>query len=153
MDLLLYDSPLGRLGLIGEGDVLVALALPYQPVPLLAPRETPVLREAKGQLEAYFLGQLHRFDLPLHLVGTPFRKTVWEQLQQISFGQTVSYGELARRIGQPGAARAVGGANRRNPIPIIVPCHRVIGTNGSLTGYGGGLEIKRFLLRLEGIGC
>lgn len=150
MDLLLYDSPVGRLGLMGEGDYLIALTLPNQPVPLIAPRETPVLREAKKQLEAYFAGKLRSFDVPLRLEGTPFRQRVWAQLQKIPYGQVISYGELARRVGQPNAARAVGGANHHNPISIIVPCHRVIAAGGALGGYGGGLELKRALLKLEG---
>lgn len=155
MDLLFYDSPIGRLGLMGEGDKLISLALPYHPVPMIMERETPVLREAKYQLEAYFAGELRTFDLPLHLEGTPFQRKVWEQLQQIPYGQIISYGELARRIGQPGASRAVGGANRRNPIAVIVPCHRVIAADGSLGGYSGNCigsaEIKRTLLKLEGL--
>ena len=150
MDLLLYDSPVGRLGLMGEGDYLTALTLPNQPVPLIAPREAPVLREAKKQLEAYFAGKLRSFDVPLRLEGTPFRLRVWEELQKIPYGQVISYGELARRVGQPNAARAVGGANHHNPISIIVPCHRVIAAGGALGGYGGGLELKRALLKLEG---
>lgn len=155
MDLLFYDSPIGRLGLMGEGDHLISLALPYSPVPLMMERETPVLREAKKQLEAYFAGTLRQFDLPLRLEGTPFRLKVWEQLRQIPYGQAISYGELARRIGQPGASRAVGGANRHNPIAIIVPCHRVIAADGSQGGYSGNCsgsaEVKRALLALEGI--
>lgn len=155
MDLLFYDSPIGRLGLMGEGDKLISLALPYHPVPMIMERETPVLREAKYQLEAYFAGELRTFDLPLHLEGTPFQRKVWEQLRQIPYGQIISYGELARRIGQPGASRAVGGANRRNPIAVIVPCHRVIAADGSLGGYSGNCtgsaEIKRTLLKLEGL--
>ena len=151
MDLLLYDSPVGRLGLMGEGDRLIALALPNQPVPLIAEREIPVLREARKQLEAYFAGKLRTFDVPLRLEGTPFRMRVWEQLQKIPYGQVISYGELARRVGQPNAARAVGGANHHNPISILVPCHRVIAADGTLGGYGGGLELKRTLLKLEGV--
>ena len=155
MDLLFYDSPIGRLGLAGEGDSLISLSLPYSPVPMIAQRETPVLREAKRQLESYFAGKLHRFDLPLRIEGTPFQLKVWEQLRQIPYGQTVSYRELARRAGQPGASRAVGGANRRNPIPIVVPCHRVISADGTLGGYsgncGGSADVKRALLRLEGL--
>ena len=154
MDLLFYDSPIGRLGLLGEGDTLISLALPYSPVPMIMERETPVLRETKRQLEAYFAGTLRQFDLPLQPEGTPFQLRVWEQLRQIPYGQVISYGELACRIGQPGASRAVGGANRRNPIPIIVPCHRVIAANGTLGGYSGNCdgsaEIKYALLRLEG---
>ena len=154
MDLLFYDSPIGRLGLLGEGDTLISLALPYSPVPMIMERETPVLRETKRQLEAYFAGTLRQFDLPLQPEGTPFQLRVWEQLRQIPYGQVISYGELARRVDRPGASRAVGGANRRNPIPIIVPCHRVIAVNGTLGGYSGNCdgsaEIKYALLRLEG---
>ena len=154
VDLLFYDSPIGRLGLMGEGDFLIALALPYSPVPLIVERETPVLREAKRQLEAYFRGSLRQFDLPLRLQGTQFQLKVWEQLRQIPYGQVIPYGELAHRVGNPGACRAVGGANRRNPIPIIVPCHRVIAANGTLGGYSGNCDgsapIKRALLTLEG---
>ena len=155
MDLLFYDSPVGRLSLMGEGDELIALALPYQSVPLLMDRESAVLRETKRQLAAYFAGKLRAFDLPLHPEGTPFRLAVWEQLRQIPFGQTISYGELALRIGKPGACRAVGGANRHNPIPIIIPCHRVIAADGTIGGYSGNCsgsaELKRALLKLEGI--
>ena len=155
MDLLLYDSPIGRLGLMGEGDSLISLALPYSPVPMVMERETPVLRETKRQLEAYFAGKLREFDLPLQLEGTPFQLKVWEQLRQIPYGQVMSYGELARRVGLPGASRAVGGANRHNPIPIIVPCHRVIAADGTLGGYSGNCDgsadVKQALLRLEGL--
>ena len=151
MDLLFYDSPVGRLGLMGEGDALTALILPNQPVPLIAERETPVLRETQKQLAAYFAGKLRAFDIPLRLEGTPFRMRVWEELQRIPYGQVLSYGELARRIGQPHAARAVGGANHHNPIAILVPCHRVIAADGTLGGYGGGLDLKRTLLTLEGV--
>ena len=155
MDLLFYDSPIGRLGLMGECEHLLALALPYSPVPFMMERPTPVLQEAKQQLEAYFAGKLRQFDLPLQLEGTPFQLKVWEQLQQIPYGQVISYGQLACRIGQPGASRAVGGANRRNPIPIIIPCHRVIAANGTLGGYSGNCDgsaaIKRALLKLEGL--
>ncbi|MFN3763308.1 MAG: methylated-DNA--[protein]-cysteine S-methyltransferase, partial [Anaerolineae bacterium] len=91
------------------------------------------------------------FDLPLDLRGTPFQRRVWEELRRVPYGQTVAYGELARRVGRPGAARAVGRAVGANPVPIIVPCHRVVGADGSLVGYGGGLEIKAALLRLEGV--
>ena len=155
MDLLFYDSPVGRLGLMGEGDRLISLALPYYPVPMVMERETPVLREARQQLAAYFAGKLQIFDIPLRLEGTPFRLKVWEHLRQIPYGQAISYGELARRVGQPGAARAVGGANRHNPIPIIVPCHRVLAADGTLGGYSGNCngsaDVKRALLKLEGL--
>lgn len=105
--------------------------------------------EVARQLRAYFLGELTEFDVPLSLEGTPFQLRVWMQLCTIPYGETISYGQLARRIGEPEAVRAVGAANGSNPIPIIVPCHRVIGSDGSLTGYGGGLPIKEKLLALE----
>ena len=109
----------------------------------------PVLRETVRQLEGYFARELQEFDLPLVLRGTPFQIRVWRALQQIPYGQTRSYAEQARTIGAPDAVRAVGSANGRNPIPIVVPCHRVIGSNGKLTGFGGGLPLKRWLLDLE----
>jgi methylated-DNA-[protein]-cysteine S-methyltransferase len=105
--------------------------------------------DAKKQLKAYFDGQLTEFNVPLVMPGTDFQKRVWNELQQIPYGKTLSYGELANRIGQPQASRAVGLANGRNPISILVPCHRVIGANGKLTGYGGGLERKQWLLEHE----
>lgn len=105
--------------------------------------------ETCRQLEAYFAGDLDNFRLPLAPQGTPFQQRVWKELIKIPYGQTISYGELARRIGNPKASRAVGLANGSNPIPIIIPCHRVIGADGRLTGYGGGLEIKEKLLALE----
>ena len=103
------------------------------------------------ELREYFAGQRRGFDLPLHLSGTPFQLAVWAKLQEIPYGTTVSYADLALAIGRPKAVRAVGAANGQNPVPIVVPCHRVIGKDGSLTGYGGGLEIKATLLRIEGV--
>ncbi len=105
---------------------------------------------AEKQLTQFLSGRRREFDVPLDLRGTEFQKKVWAALCDIPFGKTTSYGELARRVGKPAASRAVGGANGRNPIPIVVPCHRVIGSDGSLTGFGGGLDLKRALLRLEG---
>ena len=107
------------------------------------------LQQPERQLRAYFAGELQHFDLVLRPQGTPFQLRVWELLREIPFGETISYGELARRAGNPAASRAVGLANGSNPIPIIIPCHRVIGSNGKLTGYGGGLETKRWLLDFE----
>lgn len=104
---------------------------------------------ARVQLEEYFAGTRRQFELPLHPVGTPFQLDVWQALARIPYGDTISYGELARRIDHPQAVRAVGAANGRNPLPIVLPCHRVIGADGSLTGFGGGLPTKRFLLSLE----
>lgn len=111
---------------------------------------SPVLDATEKQLGQYFSGKRRAFDLPLSPHGTDFQRRVWKALQTIPYGQTISYAELARRVGNPKASRAVGLANGRNPLSIIVPCHRVIGADGSLTGYGGGLAIKAFLLRLEG---
>lgn len=110
-----------------------------------------VLAAACAQLERYFAGELTTFALPLAARGTPFQERVWAALRGIAFGQTVSYAELAQRAGVPAAARAVGGANARNPLPVVVPCHRVIGADGSLTGFGGGVERKRWLLSHEGV--
>jgi O-6-methylguanine DNA methyltransferase len=109
----------------------------------------PHLMEAEKQLKLYFAGQLQRFDLPIEMYGTPFQQKVWAALQQIPYGETCTYKDIAVMLGQPGAMRAVGGANNRNPISIIVPCHRVIGASGQLVGYGGGLPIKIALLDLE----
>ncbi|QAU23288.1 methylated-DNA--[protein]-cysteine S-methyltransferase [Dyella sp. M7H15-1] len=112
-------------------------------------RDSSKLDFARKQLEEYFAGKRQTFDLPLHPLGTSFQVQVWLTLAKIPYGATISYAELARRIGQPLAVRAVGAANGRNPIPIILPCHRVIGSDGSLTGFGGGLPTKRFLLSME----
>jgi methylated-DNA-[protein]-cysteine S-methyltransferase len=110
---------------------------------------SPLMRETLLQLRSYFSGELHRFDLPLDLVGTEFQQRVWRALQTIPYGETRSYSQIAEQIGAPRAVRAVGAANGRNPIPIVVPCHRVIGASGDLVGFGGGLDWKRFLLGLE----
>lgn len=109
----------------------------------------PILKEAFNQLQAYFESKLRSFDVPLHMAGTPFQLKVWEALRAVPYGETCTYKDIALAIGQPGAMRAVGGANNRNPVPIIVPCHRVIGAGGKLVGYGGGLPIKVALLDLE----
>jgi methylated-DNA-[protein]-cysteine S-methyltransferase len=108
-----------------------------------------LLDEAQRQLRAYFEGGLRRFELPLDLVGTEFQLVAWRSLADVPYGTTISYGEQARRLGRPGAARAVGAANGRNPLPVVLPCHRLVGTNGSLVGYGGGLARKRMLLEHE----
>jgi methylated-DNA-[protein]-cysteine S-methyltransferase len=112
-------------------------------------KSNPLLRQAVDQLRAYFAGELRDFDLSLDMQGTPFQQRVWQQLLNIPYGRTCSYSFVATAIGAPAAVRAVGAANGRNPIPIVVPCHRVIGAGGSLVGYGGGLPLKRFLLDLE----
>jgi len=109
----------------------------------------PVLAKTIEQLREYFAGERTTFDLPLRTGGTPFQRKVWEALAEIPYGETWTYAELARRIGSPTAVRAVGAANGQNPLPIVLPCHRVIGSNGKLVGYGGGMDRKRFLLELE----
>ncbi|QJR80752.1 methylated-DNA--[protein]-cysteine S-methyltransferase [Alteromonas pelagimontana] len=115
----------------------------------LAPSE--LTQEACQQLQAYFAGKLQRFDLPLSMQGTPFQQQVWRALSEVEFGTTASYGIIAQKVGRPKGARAVGMANGRNPIAIVVPCHRIIGSNGRLTGYAGGMQRKAYLLNLEGV--
>lgn len=148
------DSPIGRLTLTAEGDVLTGVHMHEQRhAPLLSPsieRDDAALAPFVAQLQAYFAGDLTDFDVPIELYGTEFQRRVWAALREIPYGETISYGELARRVGNPKASRAVGLANGRNPVAIVVPCHRVIGANGSLTGYGGGLERKVWLLEHEG---
>ncbi len=146
-------SPVGRLRLAGDEEGLRGISFQdrFRPAEIAGGSErarTP-FREVIVQLEAYFAGELRGFDLTLAPEGTPFQREVWSALLTIPYGETVSYGELARRLGRSKASRAVGAANGRNPIPIIIPCHRVIGADGSLTGFGGGLAIKRRLLELE----
>ncbi|GGK75656.1 MULTISPECIES: methylated-DNA--[protein]-cysteine S-methyltransferase [Streptomyces aurantiacus group] len=147
------DSPYGPLTLVATDGVLSGLYMTDQrhrpPEETFGtPDDTP-FGETIDQLKAYFAGELKEFDLPLRLDGTPFQRTVWDQLRRIPYGETRSYGELADALGNPKASRAVGLANGRNPVGIIVPCHRVVGANGSLTGYGGGLDRKKRLLDFE----
>lgn len=148
------DSPLGPILIAAAADALTHISFldgtgPVEPAPDWQRDDTPVLRRAAGQLAAYFAGARTRFELPLRPAGTAFQQHVWRALTGIPYGATVSYGELARRIGRPSASRAVGAANGRNPLPIVVPCHRVVGHDGRLTGYAGGLPIKERLLALE----
>ncbi|WP_018718933.1 methylated-DNA--[protein]-cysteine S-methyltransferase [Arhodomonas aquaeolei] len=150
----LMDSPIGELLLAGDGYALTRLDLrdPGDPRPDPAAgwqRDDTAFTEARAQLDAYFAGDREGFDLALAPAGTAFQRRVWDALLAIPYGETASYGDVARRLGTPGAARAVGLANNRNPIAVIIPCHRVIGADGSLTGYGGGLERKRWLLAHE----
>ena len=144
-------TPIGELLLTADDDgALTGVNLPNRhPDPAGWERDDELLADARRQLTEYFAGERTAFDLPLRPAGAPFQRRVWEALQRIPYGETASYGELARELGHPTAARAVGAANGRNPIAIVVPCHRVIGSNGSLTGYAGGLECKRALLDLE----
>ena len=150
------SSPIGELLLVGDGEALLGVHMQEgsKPAPI-----SPDWRSAaepfdsvRTQLGEYFVGERVAFDVPLARGGSRFERRVWGALEQIPYGRTVSYGELARRIGRPHAARAVGTANGRNPVAIIVPCHRVIGSDGSLTGYAGGVERKRRLLELEARG-
>ena len=147
------ESPVGPLTLAGRGGRLRHLRMvdqTYEPDHAGWEADSGAFDDAVAQLDAYFAGDLLAFDLDLELVGTDFQRRVWEALLTIPYGETRSYGEIARQIGSPpGASRAVGLANGHNPIGIIVPCHRVIGANGSLTGYGGGLDRKRQLLDME----
>lgn len=144
---------MGDLTLVGDGEALSGLYMTDHrhrpPLPHDARRDDAAFEDARQQLREYFAGERTRFSLPLRMEGTDFQRAVWRGLLDIEYGETISYGELARRIGRPGASRAVGLANGRNPVSIVVPCHRVIGSSGSLTGYGGGMERKRFLLDLE----
>lgn len=149
----LLDSPIGPLLLLGSGNALTGVFMDAHKggpsAARIGERDDAALAPVRAQLEAYFAGHLRTFDLHLDGAGTPFQRKVWAGLCEIPYGETISYGELARRIGQPTASRAVGLANGQNPISIVVPCHRVIGANGSLTGYGGGIERKRWLLAHE----
>jgi len=156
----IHPSPIGPLLLVGESDGAGAARLAgiymedHRRGPALDPawRETPAaFASVARQLDEYFAGGRRAFDLPLDPQGTPFQLRVWEELRRIPLGETTTYGELAERIGRPGAARAVGSAVARNPISIVVPCHRVMGSDGSLTGYAGGVPRKRALLTLEGV--
>ena len=156
-----HDSPIGTLLLAASEQGLRAIYMSRQrhvpdepeqnwkPVTREDAAQCAILERAREQLDEYFAGARSQFDLPLDLVGTAFQRSVWKGLCGIAFGATISYGELARRIGNARAVRAVGLANGRNPVSIVVPCHRVIGADGSMTGYGGGIDRKRYLLALE----
>jgi methylated-DNA-[protein]-cysteine S-methyltransferase len=147
-----YESPIGRLVLECDGDVLIGIWLPNERRHARndADDVPPVLKETASQLDEYFAGERTDFDVRMELDGTDFQREVWTELTRIPYGETISYGELARRVGRPSAPRAVGQANGRNPIPVIVPCHRVLASNG-IGGYGGGLKVKRQLLAVEGV--
>ena len=148
-----FESPIGELLAVGDGRALHGLYMregkkSIAPNPAWEERAHP-FTELKTQLAGYFAGRRRTFDLELAMKGSPFQRRVWEALRQIPYGETVSYGELARELDVPASPRAVGVANARNPICVVVPCHRVIGADGSLTGFAGGLERKRLLLDLE----
>ncbi len=149
------DSPVGKIHLAATENGLTHLLfddpISHRPEGDGSMAAASILAETERQLREYFTGQRHEFELPLAAKGTQFQQKVWRSLQEIPYGQTISYAALAQRIGQPKAVRAVGAANGANPIAIIVPCHRVIGAGGRLTGYGGGLPAKKALLELEGV--
>lgn len=147
-----FEGPIGRYALVENEGQLVQMWVGDRIS--LAPAdakivETPLLKEAKAQLDAYFAGKLSVFNLPLAPSGTEFQLKVWEALRTIPYGETITYGQLAEKIGNTNASRAVGMANSRNPLPVFIPCHRVIGAGGKLTGYTGGLDIKEKLLFIE----
>lgn len=165
-----YTSPIGQIRLMEEDHAIVRLELAGTPGSNHFLRrgeptyeewgrkwiadgaeclETPVIRQAHRELEEYFAGKRRKFSVPLSAKGTPFQEKVWEVLQTIPYGETRTYGQVAAALGKPSACRAVGMANHCNPVSIMIPCHRVIGAKGALTGYGGGLDLKEFLLRLE----
>jgi methylated-DNA-[protein]-cysteine S-methyltransferase len=148
------ESPVGRILIAVDHETLRFVLLPdrgrpTRPEPGWVRRATPLLERVRRQLKAYFAGKRYEFDLPLAAEGTPFQRAVWRAMAAVPFGATVSYGELARRVHKPQASRAVGAACGRNPLPIVIPCHRVIGKDGRLVGFGGGLGMKTALLKLE----
>jgi methylated-DNA-[protein]-cysteine S-methyltransferase len=148
-----FDSPIGELLALGDGQALHGLYMQEGRTAISVPKDwepaDQPFADVRAQLAEYFAGQRTTFDLPLEMAGSPFQQRVWRALQDIPYGETASYGEIARRVDPQADPRAVGQANGSNPIAVIVPCHRVIGADGSLTGYGGGLERKRLLLELE----
>lgn len=146
-----YKSPIGTLTLVSDGKAITYLAFENNkyPTPKYSRGDDVILRKACKELDDYFAGKLKAFTVPVRPEGTAFQKQAWAALQKIPYGVTRSYGDQARAIGKPKAVRAIGAANGRNPIPIIIPCHRVIGADGSLTGFGGGMPTKQFLLELE----
>ena len=150
MEFYLFDTPLGQMALGEENGAICRLYLPGRPMPRLMSHSTPLLERGREQLLEYLEGRRREFTLPLAPAGTPFQCRVWAALQAIPYGRTCTYRELALAVDCPRGFRAVGMANHRNPIPILIPCHRVVGADGSLTGYAGGLELKRALLELEG---
>ncbi len=149
----IIDSPIGPLTLMSNAGRLTNLVMHEQAHAIIPPpggqRDDTAFDDVVAQLDEYFAGERTGFDVPLDLTGTDFQRTVWAQLSAIPYGRTISYGELARRVGNPRAARAVGAANGRNPVALIVPCHRVIAGDGGLGGYGGGSDRKTLLLELE----
>ena len=151
MDFHLFDTPLGTMALAAEAGAITRLYLPNTPMPRLMPHPTPLLLEGERQVLEFLAGKRRTFDLPLNPQGTPFQQRVWAALREIPYCRTRSYKELAEAVDCPQGFQAVGQANGENPIPILIPCHRVIAADGSLGGYRGGPELKRSLLSIEGI--
>ena len=151
MDFYMFDTSLGFMALEAEDQAITRVFLPNSPTPRIMPHATPLLLEGEKQILEYLSGQRREFDLPLNPQGTPFQKRVWAALRDIPYGQTRTYRDIAQAVDCPKGFRAVGMANHCNPIPILIPCHRVVGADGSLTGYAGGLELKQALLALEGV--
>ncbi|MFH1512065.1 MAG: methylated-DNA--[protein]-cysteine S-methyltransferase [Bacillota bacterium] len=146
---LFVKTPLGVMTLMEADGALKELRFAQRAEPGEQQKATPLLRKAETELKEYFAGRRKAFTVPMAPEGTAFQQSVWNALLEIPYGETLSYGEVARRIGNPKAARAVGMANHQNPLPVFCPCHRVIGANGKLVGYGGGLPVKEYLLALE----
>ncbi len=149
MALTVFDSPVGILALQAEDGAITKLYLPGGALPGGGEEESALLRQGREQVLEYLSGKRRTFDLPLAPAGTPFQRSVWRALLAIPYGETRSYRDIALAVGRPRAVRAVGQANHHNPIPILIPCHRVVGADGTLTGYAGGLALKEKLLRLE----
>lgn len=147
MDTYTYDTPIGKLSIRANEEAILQIRFGEAE----CTKETPLIWEAYAQLTEYFDGYRKSFNLPMQMVGTEFQKKVWEALCTIPYGETICYGELAKMVGNPKAARAIGMANNKNGFPILIPCHRVIGADGSLTGYAGGLGVKKKLLAIEGV--
>lgn len=145
-----YKTEIGEITIIENGKSVIGLYFENSIITEdIKTNETELIKETKRQVDEYFAGKIKNFDLPLELEGTEFQQSVWNALQNIPYGETCSYAEIAKNIGRPKAYRAVGMANNKNPISIIIPCHRVIGKNGKMVGYGGGIDIKRHLLDIE----
>ena len=151
MDFYLFDTPLGSMALAAEAGAITRLYLPNAPLPRLMPHPTPLLLEGERQVLDYLAGKRKAFDLPLNPQGTPFQQKVWAALRDIPWGETRTYKDIALAVDCPRGFRAIGQANHRNPLPILIPCHRVVAADGGPGGYGGGLEMKKALLAVEGI--
>lgn len=145
------DTKIGNIAIVEEDEKIIAIEMNKKHEEDILPKDTLLLKETEKQLIQYLDGKRTAFDVPLNPKGTKFMKKVWTALQEIPYGQVRTYGQIAQKVGNPKAARAVGMANHRNPIPIIIPCHRVIGSNGKLVGYALGMQRKQFLLNLEGV--